>query len=351
MESFYQDKRVLQDFIPSNNKVTNHDATLIFGHHDQFPTSDDRFVTYNFHTKLSFIVRCYGYTVDDFISKIDVSRDVSTFTKNLTVGEDGNYSGYTTEPRLNLIYLPEDELSKITKITCTSSSGGGLHTNVLFKLYKSLPNLKELDLKTNTNMGRTRDVDFLNFTPNLKILKYRGFAGIALKNHSSLKYVDIANADIPSFIENIPNNVECILLNYVLENNIDLEKIFKGSVKSLTMSKSNAQAGLTINYNGGAIFPSIITNTDSDFNLGPILSWTITDQNKGNLNGSVLSQFLIDFANQVTSVDLPTAQKLIRLRGLTPNTSHEDLSQPLFTTYASALTYITNTLGVTVQFT
>ena len=57
----------------------------------------------------------------------------------------------------------------------------------------------------------------------------------------------------------------------------------------------------------------------------------------------------MDFANQVTSVT--TSQKIIRMVGMTPNTSYEDLSQPLFTTYASALAHITGTLKVTVRFT
>ena len=69
------------------------------------------------------------------------------------------------------------------------------------------------------------------------------------------------------------------------------------------------------------------------------------------MNGDQMAKFIVEFANQVTQVNV--TNKIIRFgvdSATMINTSYEDLTQPLFTNYSSSLAFVTGTLGVTVQF-
>lgn len=270
----------------------------------------------------------------------------NAITKDLNENTDGNGPRPGAASNFfykNYLFLMEQDKSLIAKISTPSTSleitpiGG----NIIFN--HGWESLKEIDFSVGTF------VDNINteVLPVLKILKLsfnrstneNTFTGF---KSSSLKYINLNRGLIVDILPLLPLSViYAHLRGYATEMIIDLKNYFIGHRMGVYVDNARA-----LGYSGGAVFPAVISD-DTDFRIEYILYQNSNVVNK--LTGNSLSRFLLDFANQVISVEC--FYKRIRVRGSTPNTSYADLSQPLYKTYNEALSYITGTLGVTVTFT
>ncbi|WP_313215007.1 hypothetical protein [Soonwooa sp.] len=247
-----------------------------------------------------------------------------------------------------------------------SAGGTGNIQNILFK--KDLPALNSLRLVTgfgNTGMSLNTSQN-LSYLKNTKYLLLVGFVGwesrlseysifskvkfLVSRTESNISVLDAGGFPNAEIIQWYFNSTASANPKYV-----DIAKFFRGTAKLVKIYKQHASVRVYLSYKGGARFPSVIELSESlnftGFSADGIFYVNAESNIIEPVNPDELSRFLVDFANQVTAVNLPTAQKLIRIAGSSPNTSYTDNSQPKFKTYSAALNHITTTLGVTVQFT
>ena len=284
-----------------------------------------------------------------------------TISKNVNRGVDGNDktnpingSNYYT----NRLYLTDEDRNSITKITfeCATSI---FISNIYFADY--FPNLREIEQlypsRVNGIISFGDGVfcqSLAEFVPNLEKLVVRSGTGSNdtwndLPLLTSLKYFRShyapSRADFNIFTH-LPPNLYYFRIYFIREMTMELSEYYTGNRVGLYLEAQNGISTHKLTYTGKAIFPSVISE-DANYPIDYIYHSTSNINQK--LTPTEVSKFLMDFANQVTAVT--TSQKRIRLTGMVADELYEDLSQSLFTTYASALAHITGTLGVTVQFT
>lgn len=178
------------------------------------------------------------------------------------------------------------------------------------------------------------------------VIWYEGGYGHILKDFLSLKYMYV----------NIGNNSQTLFKSYLASAYLNLKalniyveggwgmdvKLFFSNNKRQSLILSSVPK---FEYSGGAVFPKIINDDIDGVPTVYIISAT-THTNNPTINIDT-SRFIVDFANKVEAVN---GSKVIRIINNPPDTTYEDLSQPLFTNFNSALNFIENTLGVSVQF-
>lgn len=223
-------------------------------------------------------------------------------------------------------------------------------TNMVFK--NLMVNLKKLQNTVLTNGLFLGDFNFLSKTPNLDILKAvvstNATNSTALLN-SSIKYLMILGAMNVAITSNLPTNLRYLHFMYSGGHIIDLKNYFNGVRCGLYFQLQNFNnLGDKLHYTGGALFPSVISEE-----AGMPVDYILYQGNGvgTKLTSDMFSQFIIDFANQVTAVNL--VNKRIFVSGTTPNTSYTDNSKPIYKTYNDAFNFITKTvvsggLGVTI---
>lgn len=306
-------------------------------------------ITQNFGVNMNIYVR-YGF--GEHVSKIRIYENTNSFSKDLDSGVDGNpvYTGLGIVWRNNYIYLEDPDL--IEQLTITSSVNLVMQQLNFISVFQ---NLKKLDYGTNTS-NLLNSFPYSSKLPNLEYLRCRPSgssdgAGFYADwgTLSKLKWAHLTGGPaITGFnpFVGLPPNLYYFRFFFLSPWEMDLADYFTGNRIGVYVQPQNGVSEHRLKYSGGAVFPPVI----SEDPLYPI-DYIVYQPNQVHykVQGDELSQFILDFANQVTSVT--TLQKRIRFAGSTPNTSYSDPSQSLFTTYIEALEHITETLGVTVQFT
>lgn len=342
--------RVLQKRA-TNNGITFNEADIAFTfaiNSTNRATTGDLII--NFNTPLDYIIA--NFNIGDNKNIFKKVTSTSTISKSTKINDDNNGAGNGSnyeEFFNNAIYIPQNQINNIQKLTISSGVGGGIN-GINLTLAKVFPNLLFLENK----IPQVPNFSFLESIPSILSLDFATSVA-SLQNLLSLKnsnieyfvfrgYYALANINTLEFTKNLPVNLYYLQVTQATAYNLKLEEFFTGNRFGLSLS--TAQAVASVEYNGGAIFPSAITpkHTAIDYIL-----YTANIPTK--LTPTSSARFLVDFANQVASCTLPAAQKRIRMTGVSPDTAYTDASQPLFTTYSAALTHITSTLGITVTFT
>lgn len=281
-------------------------------------------------------------------SKTIRTYNSATITKQLATNIDNNGAGNgaNAEAFTNFIYIIDK--SGITSLSITST-GTGVVTS-------SLSILSELPELTSITFGIASNPAF-SILANIPLVRYldmminvANFSGLAILSNSNLVALALRgyNTTQPALLANLPASLYSLEITQMTEFVIDLKDYFTGNRISLNLS--TVQSVKTINYTGGALFPSIIADT-SLFRISYIIQIL-----GGRLTGSSLSRFIVDFANQVTQVNLGnTVAKRMRFQGSTADTAYTDNTQPIYQTYTSALNFITRSvatggLAISVQF-
>lgn len=339
-------KRVLHS--RSGNNIVWNDPDIVLNININVDASG-KSITHDFGANTNIYVR-YGF--GEHIGDVRAYLNTNSFSKDLDSGVDGNpvYTGLEPIWRNNYIYIEDPDL--IEQLTLTSSVSNTMqHLNFI----SVFPNLKKLDYGTNVSSGFSSFPYALNL-PNLEYLRCRPSNGPSGEGFyadwgafTNLKWAHLTHG--PSIVgfnpfEGLPPNLYYMRFYFLSAWEMDLADYFTGNRIGVYVQPQNNVSEHRLKYSGGAVFPSVISE-DPLYPIDYIVYQT--DKVHYKVQGDELSQFIIDFANQVTSVT--TLQKRIRFAGSTPNTSYSDPSQSLFTTYSEALAHITETLGVTVQFT
>ena len=356
------------DMGTSNTKLQNDSSDIVFSLGTNLPPNETIDNIYTIHID-STNPRPRVVKWNNKPSYYDSSFDLREYTgnridKNINRGIDGNSK---TAPfnetgfYFNKLYLSEIDRESITRLAF--EAGSNIYI-VSCTLNSPFPNLKIFEQVVPTRANFTVNIDTVSpgkfpeslatNAPNLEKLSIRSstsssaeWTGLPLL--TSLKYLRLhltpQNNNFNIF-SHLPPNIYYFRSYFLSGITMELSEYYTGNRVGLYLEPQNNVSTHKLTYTGKAIFPSVISE-DPNYPIDYI--YFSTNNIKQKLTPTEVSKFLMDFANQVTSVT--TSQKIIRMVGMTPNTSYEDLSQPLFTTYASALAHITGTLKVTVRFT
>lgn len=345
------DKRVLFS-INSERKIHFDDADIVIKHSQ----SNDAPAQWKLNTGINQNYFIRQYSQRD--RPTDIAYNVSALMSDAPVFS--SYSSYHS-------YIFLTDMANITTFyhEWVSSGGTGVVNSIWFK--KDMPNLNSLRLVTGMgNSGCSFNLNQkLSYLRNVKFLMHGGFTvwDDRFGEYAVMDKVKILISRTENNLKVIRNGgfPNCESLHWYCGNTltsnpqlyIELSDAFRGNVKVLKIYSTHAQVRINLSYKGGAIFPSTIELSET-LSFAGFFTSGIVYVNSASVNpmdSNELSRFLVDFANQVQSCTLPTAQKIIRIANQTPNTSYTDNSQPLFKTYSEALNHITSTLGITVTFT
>lgn len=274
-------------------------------------------------------------------NRIKVHEDTNTMIKTFRSGVDGN--GDFGNNYINFLTVGSVYFSDLNFNTMRIKGGTGLKQYKWLSTDKTFTNVEYLYNTLNLHGSFV----YVTYFPNLKYLEhYYSAQGTSDDNYlltTKLEVLKLGATDIDysGLFSKFPPTLKYFhCLGRFGVAGFDLSNYFTGN-----------RIGVSINcrvltYSGGAIFPSILEDS-----LYGAAEYIVYQQSNiaTKLTSDMVSRFIVDFANQVTACNL--RNKRMRFQGSTPNTSYTDNSQPLFTTYASALAHITNTLGITVQFT
>lgn len=292
-------------------------------------------------------------------SKMLVFENVSSITLNGNPEEDGNGTASTSMSYHLHFWLsnPED----IVSMVWSSNSANNRTAFGKLQLDSSFINLEYFYVSRADSLGVTSfNQSKVTHLPKLKYLILDSDNPTLMNNlrfneSTSLRvYKNLKESYSTDWIFGSIKYLNCRYINS--HKHFEIDSFFNNGVRSFlnigTYFNGAAIGNILygMRYYGNAIFPKHITDSDIPLEIPEYIIYLANNHFLVEpLTPDELSQLIIDFANQVESIDV--LNKKIRLQGLTPNTSYEDLSQPLFTTYTSALAHITDTLGITVSFT
>lgn len=318
------------------------------------PNTGDLIIDFN--TPITWI--CGNFRIGANANLIKKVENTNIIQKSTKTNDDNNGPGNSAGSEVyynNSIFIPYNSVNNITELTISQQSGSGIVAGIqaiIFYVFTTFTNLSKLS----STVAISPNFNFLEKTPNLKQLSINISSapysnGIFLKN-SSIQVLILRGYNTLStitFINSLSSTLKYLSVTQLANLDLDLAVIFSGNLQGVNLS--NAAPVRSIDYNGGAIFPPVINPIDN-FTQDYIFYKAKSSNNSDlSFTPDKVSRFLVDFANQVTVCNLPTAAKRIRLVDCPPNTSYTDNSQPLFKTYTSALNHITTTLGITVSFT
>lgn len=220
-------------------------------------------------------------------------------------------------------------------------ANGGVNSMLFNKPHQELLTIKAVKNIRSLHAGLlpSQNIDYL---PKLRM--FSGTYSSVLQNLPSLMrlYVNISftTAINTAFLNNF------LLLRELsgLIVGLDLKNFWNGNPNRMSVNMDNF-TGTSVTYSGGAKFPSVFSDI-AGYGINYIY---YHGENTGSkLTGTALSRFIVDFANQVTSVT--SVNKRMRFVGSTADENYTDISQPHFTTYIAARAFITNTLGINLTF-
>lgn len=346
---YSQGSRVLQT--KKGNNVCFSDEDIVFNlwintNVNNRPNTGD--LTINFNTTLDYIIGIFN--IGDNINLFKKVDNTSSISKSTKTNDDNNGPGNGINIEnfnSNRIFLPKHQLDNIIKLSVSQGTVEGIQGIAILKI-SNLLNLKYLEI----NISQTPNFSFLENLPNISSLNFKTTPGNLTNQtylfNSNIRYFIFSGYNTYStkttLIDYLPTELYYFKITQSTSMVLDLKDYYTGYRIGLNIS--SFQSVNTVSYTGGAVFPSVISPKEQSIDY--ILN-TMNIPNK--LSGDAFAQFLIDFANQVTSCTLPSSSKKIRCYGVTPNTSYTDTSQPIYQTYTDALAYVTGTLGITVSFT
>jgi|GEM_PF-5048787 len=327
--------RVLQVRTKGDRVFTNYDFTF----RSSFPgsvVSGTVTLTIMGSSQKTIVVWGIGGNADIFKSQ----TTPSSFVKDFTSGADNNGTLVSNSYYDNYVFF--EDLEKVTGISITSSNSN-LYSAISLGFLNKMPNLKQVNLSND----RVSNFATLFTHPTLEritlSLDPSGGAAINLRNAiataPALKWLTTNgyNTNLTAIVDVLPASVKYYRWSTFPNLAIDLKDYFNGNRVGLHASYEGK-----LSYSGGAIFPSVLSE-DSGQEIPYILYQN--SQVSRKLTSDEFSQFIIDMANQVTSVTL--ANKRIYVSGTTPNTSYTDSSQPTYTTYTAARNRLV-ALGITI---
>lgn len=344
MKRIINDKEVFVRF--NSNNLTGVNCDLDFTS-ATWAVGENRYWRLNFHTNQD-IYSLWGIGDNKTIPR--KNSNTNSVSKDANNNSDNN--GVLPPIALSRNFIKLSNPLAVEKLTITDSVNSCNTIDGTPNI--KLPNLKQFIFTNNINIKSSNIVSFEKIqAPLLEKLDIRvqqeGVMFPTISVFPNLKWCRLIGRDInySTLMSNISSDLEYLSIHLNTRSVVDIGNFFNGTRKALEIVPPYSSIDQGYIYNGDAVFPSVITDSE-DFPIDYIFQLrTYIDSIK--LTPDMVSKLLIDFANQVTSVT--TTLKRIRLQAMPANTSYEDLSQPLFTTYASALTHITSTLGITVQFT
>ena len=321
---------------------SNHDILfrVALNQSDRENTGD---VIVTFDKQIPLIVANWHYGNNTY--KFSEYRNTKSFSKVTKINSDDNGPGNGALYQAFNGYVYLSDISSVESLM-VSSNGTGIQS-VSVNIPVKLPNLKTY----NCTIAQNPDWSFLEAMEGVVNLQFQtstvGWSNISsLTNSNLVSFIysgyNTSTIDIMSII---PASLVYLRITQMSSQIIDIGRYFNGT--RLGLSLSSNQSVRQVTYSGGAMFPSVM-NDHSDYKIDYIFQ--ILNLTSGlKMTPDEISRFLVDFANQVTACNL--TNKRMRFQAHTTNTSYTDNSQPLFKTYATALAHITNTLGITVQFT
>ena len=339
-------ERVLQKRNALNSVIFNdYDILFVTGWNSSTPSKIGT-ITITFNTNLNIIS---NWQVGSNLNLFKKTNN-NSISKNFNAGEDNNdnYTGNFGSFN-NCLYFDEAQRASVTAITITQSSNGFQGTSVSIR--KNFPNL----VSYNNDIGQSPNFSFLNNIGNIVVLNLKisisSFSNLPVLASSNIKALILRgyNTTQPDLLKNLPLSLYYLEITQMTSFVVDLAQYFTGTRIAINFSTAQSVAGVT--YSGGASFPSAIADTP-EYRIT-----SLYNQTNIRLTGNNLSRFIVDFANQVKTVNLGNSvAKKMKFTGASPDTSYEDLNQPLFTTYLTALDFITKStalggLGVAISFT
>ncbi|MGB3452968.1 MAG: hypothetical protein WBA59_03980 [Moheibacter sp.] len=320
---------------------------------------------------------CPGW--DDKYSEVD-----NPTTKDLTNGVDGNgtlstlieypagiynndfdtvvISGINTGVALYFVCKENDVIKELQIL----STAQGFDASEIAKNHK----LKRF-IYAGANLNASMSLNDLSACEELEYLKFTGINNLVFDEleSESLRYLGVSRGANPlshtdvSFIETNLPNLEVLILDRYVESldflanmdvrvfstasfgssssswklDIDLADVLKGQIHQFMIDRVNS-----ISYSGGGIFPSTIEETDDYASsiLIQLPASTVT-----SLSQIETSKLMMDFANQVTQVDIANPRII---RGRAWDNSYTDTSQPYFKNMTDVNNHLVNTLGITI---
>lgn len=277
----------------------------------------------------------------DIVSKITTGQNVASVLRNISDSQpdhinppSGNTPAY--------IFFPGH--STVTSFVIEWDTSNGSLGNMIFK--KPHPELLTVTAYRNIRSLHAGIDPGQNMAYLPKLRMFSGTYTSALKNLPSLTGLNV-NITFDSTISNdfsSQSNFPKLRQLSGLIVGLDLKNFWNGNPNRMSVNMGN-YTGTSVTYTGGAIFPAVISDADG-FSIDYIYNQEANTTTK--LTGTAFSKFIVDMANQVTSVT--SAQKKIRAIGSSPDYSYTDNSQPYYKTYNTALLYLNN-LGISVSFT
>ena len=343
---YIEDKRILRTVKPNgrDNSFLDADIDLMAG----FNTgSTPRWIKYNFITVIPKVVYHLNWGDNGYLMK--EFFNVSSVTIDMMPGINGN-GGVVGDKVHNFFisfFFSNPEL--IQEVIYTSNSNNNRPLWGKHNVSERLLNLKKLTMSpcdtADIFQGLLKNpVEYMKVSCDNPCFYNNNLA----EQMTSLKYIDFTKfkGDNTRLYKFPPNLIYMHITTHQI-GVFDIKDYFSNT-KRMGLSINGFVNGVdNITYSGGAIFPEHIVEI-----VGMPVHYIFRLANTNYLiskpTPDMISQFIIDFANQVKSVTL--ANKRILIQGIQPNTSYTDLSQPLYTTYTDSLNYIVNTLGITVTY-
>ncbi|WP_027383049.1 hypothetical protein [Epilithonimonas caeni] len=270
----------------------------------------------------------------------------NTIVKSFAINIDNNGAGDGSISQSFNNYFFIEDVSGVTSMAI--STGAGIQS-IHFQLFTNMP---ELSTFVN-NVPTVPNFAFLDNMRNIKSLDMKisvsAFSNLYSLRDSNLRSLFLKgyNSTQPDLLANLPNSLYYLEITQMTDFIVNLPDYFTGT--RIAINFSSTQSIKSITYVGNSIFPSVIADT-LDYRI-PSTGYLYNQMN-GRLTGTNLSKFLIDFANQVTAVNLgnPLAKKM-KFTGSTYDSEYVDPdSTKAIRTAVDAINKMTGTLGISLSF-
>ncbi|WP_234110116.1 hypothetical protein [Chryseobacterium sp. R2A-55] len=322
------------------NTFTKHNMYSQAGFNTSQPP---RWAKYNFGSIIPRIVIHVRWGSNDNL--MQEFFNVSEVTVDLTAGVNGNGGtiGQTSSTNFGIyFFISNPEL--VENMVWTTSSGNTRTAWGTAYLSERFINLKFLSIARADTLNNLSNIAL----PTIQKLIILGdntstwnatAAGFTELKHLTLGVFFMDFSQLPTTLRFLDGSIRNL--------NIDLKNFFINTNRmGLRVTALSSLTGRVV-YTGGAIFPPHIFE-EPEMPISVIFEIYNLNTIYERPSPDMVSQFLIDFANQVLSVTL--VNKRIAFTGCPPNTDFTDNSKPLYKTYQEAYNYIRYTLGVTITF-
>ena len=332
-----------------NNNVIWHDADIILCHGYNSGPASGREIEIQFNVLQDWVLS--QHTMGDNQFKVKEEYGVDKTKKNISNGEDNNgginIGYYTWGPSYYKFSNPE-LIGKIVFETFRDSNQRWTYGGTIFFSNRMI-NLKTI-IANKEFSSVVYNFDWLLLIPSIEDIRFSLGTGTnyAPLFYTSLKYINLrlASGSAEDIVSKMPNSLNYLNLFMALGSGttLNLASYFKNTNRmGLLIANRHDISLANLTYPGGGIFPTAIVEEPDrpidwilriDIRFGTFLSPTDA------------ARFIVDFANQVTSVTL--ANKRIHFNGTVPDSSYTDPSKSIYKNYIDAYNYVTATLGITI---